>query len=136
MLDEKIVQWIRSLLATGMSQRRVAQITGVSRGRVILIANNRRPDYAALRESRQQRDPFDESSPPKRCPTCGHLVYMPCLSCRMERRGTFRQPGQTTETHSAGFGNPLKLRLKDKHRVRYEGLRTERLGRDPDDPEP
>lgn len=82
MIGDAIVSEIRDLLTAGeLSQRRIAQRLGVSRGTVNAIACGRRPDYAARRS-----DP-DDFAPPRgltrRCPGCGGMVQMPCLLCHV-----------------------------------------------------
>ena len=76
------VKEVERLLAEGrLSQRKIAQAAGVSRGVVSLIASGKRPDY----EARRLLAPFDEepSGPIERCPSCGGRVYMPCRLCRV-----------------------------------------------------
>jgi hypothetical protein len=85
---------IRNMLAEGvLSQRKIAEHVGVSRGTVGAIALGRRPDH----EDRRQACPGDSaaadafsspSRPPQRCPECGGMVEMPCLACRV--RGLMR----------------------------------------------
>jgi transcriptional regulator with XRE-family HTH domain len=131
MLDERTVQWIQSLLAEGISQRSIAHITGVSRGRIGLIANRRRPDYAALRLARQQEQsrPFDPTKPAERCPDCGHLVHKPCMICRTRRAMALGPRSQRIPDHSRGFSRTTKLDLKEKHQARYEQVRLDRMRR-------
>jgi len=83
MIAPTVEQEIRALLAEGqISQRKIAQRLGVSRGTVNAIACGRRPDYTA----RRRESPTDFTPPsglPARCPTCGGLVQMPCLACHV-----------------------------------------------------
>jgi hypothetical protein len=80
---------IRHMLAEGdLSQRRIAERTGVSRGTVGAIALGRRPDHEDRRQARcggfSTADDFSSPSrPPERCPECGGMVQMPCLACRV-----------------------------------------------------
>ena len=73
---------IRELLGDkSLSQRDIAKMTGVSRGTVRAIANNpeladRRRDVAADRVPAKRKVP-------RRCPTCGGKVYLPCRLCRV-----------------------------------------------------
>jgi len=83
MIAAAVEREIRELLAEGtVSQRKIAQRLGVSRGTVNAIACGRRPDYAARR-----REPpsgwIPPSGLPTRCPGCGGLVQMPCLACHV-----------------------------------------------------
>ena len=86
MLDEALVDEIKRLLATGQhSERKIARMTGVSRGTVSAIALGRRPDYRAIRSKAAEQDAPPFSGPPQRCPTCGGLVLMPCAVCRTRK---------------------------------------------------
>jgi hypothetical protein len=88
---------IRGLLVEGeLSQRKIAERVGVSRGTVAAIALGRRPDYADRRQAGcGSFSPAGEFVPPsgpaQRCPGCGGMVQMPCLVCRV-RRLQQRQP--------------------------------------------
>jgi hypothetical protein len=79
------------MLAEGeLSQRKIAQRTGVSRGTVGAIALEKRPDYEDRRQTvRGDFPPL--SGAPQRCPACGGMVQMPCLACHVRRlmRRTF-----------------------------------------------
>ena len=83
MIAPTLVAEIRRLLVEeGLSQRHVAQLTGVSRGTVHAIATGKRPAY-----ERRGRHFDADFSPPdgplRRCPDCGGMVHMPCLLCRV-----------------------------------------------------
>lgn len=73
---------IRRLLEQGrISQRQIAHMAGVSRGTVRAIARDptftdRRRDVQADRLPRRGRIP-------RRCRTCGGLVYPPCKLCKV-----------------------------------------------------
>ena len=122
MIAPSVVQEVKRLLAEGKySQRKIARITGVSRGTVGAIASGKRRDYKA-----RARDPELEleepAGPPQRCPGCGGLVHMPCRLChvrklvaeaRIARPPTRRDP-------------PMRLELSDDHRARYERIRLAR----------
>jgi hypothetical protein len=85
MLSSCLVEEIQRLLATGHSRREVARMAGVSRTTVDRIAAKERPEFV---------DPVETelSSPlrkkPKRCATCGGMVYPPCKLCRMRAKLT------------------------------------------------
>jgi hypothetical protein len=83
MIGAAVVREVRDLLAEGkLSQRKIAQQVGVSRGTVNAIARGKRPEYAAapLEPGVDFRPP---SGPPARCPGCGGMVRMPCLVCHV-----------------------------------------------------
>ena len=81
MLADGVVDEVKRLLEEGaLSQRKIAARVGVSRGSVNAIARGKRPDYGARRRGGELVVP---SGRPARCPTCGGLVQMPCLACRI-----------------------------------------------------
>lgn len=90
MISSHVVAEVRRLLEEGrLSQRKIAQWTGVSRGTVHAIARGRRPDCEA-RRCRRTDAVTPPSGPPRRCPGCGGMVQMPCLLCQLraiQRRG-------------------------------------------------
>ncbi|MEM9187507.1 MAG: helix-turn-helix domain-containing protein [Planctomycetota bacterium] len=78
MLTTDKVNEVRRLLNEGrLSQRKIAKQLGVSRGTVNALATGRRGDFG-----REPTEARPESGPPKRCPTCGMLVYLPCVYCQ------------------------------------------------------
>jgi hypothetical protein len=82
MLAESLVAHVAELLADGrISQRRIARLTGVSRGTVGAIARGRRP--LDLRPKCADEESFRPLGPPARCRGCGGKVYMPCQLCRV-----------------------------------------------------
>ncbi len=95
MIASEVVDEIKRLLNEGnLSQRRIARQVGVSRGTVHAIARGKRPDYRTRR--REQEDGFVAARGPwDRCPTCGGMVQMPCLACRVRamREGRRRSAG-------------------------------------------
>jgi hypothetical protein len=120
MLDPKLVESIRKLLASGATQRSVQRITGVSRGRIIVIAKGEYPDYQAMRHLRRQKA-FDRTQPAQKCATCGNRVYMPCMICRTRNAQASGSPSLgIPDRHSP---KSLQLELHGKHRRRYERLR-------------
>ena len=71
----KVLQ-IQELLNQGsLSRRKIAKQLGVSRGVVNALASGQRGIYG--REKTAEGTP-DE---PERCPSCGEMVYMPCVAC-------------------------------------------------------
>jgi transcriptional regulator with XRE-family HTH domain len=126
MIASGTVAEIRRWLAQGnLSQRKIAQRTGVSRGTVATIAAGKRPDYEALRQ--HKLDEFAEpTGPPQRCPGCGRLVIMPCLACRAEEAladASQRRRPRFLPT----LDEPLGLKLKADDQRRYEEVRAQRL---------
>ena len=79
MLDPKVVAEIKTLLLGGLSQRKAAAITGVSRGTIGKIASGERPNYEADPDDPDGGEPV---GPPTRCPKCGGKVYGSCRLCR------------------------------------------------------
>jgi len=98
MIACEVVDEIKRLLEEGsLSQRRIARQLGVSRGTVHAIARGKRPDYRP-REREQEDDSVSPHGPWRRCPTCGGMVQMPCLACRVRAMGEARR-----STGGAGF---------------------------------
>ncbi len=90
MITPEVIGEIQRLLERGeLSQRRIATRTGVSRGTVNSVANGTRAERDAGRRQRPER--FDPPRGlPHRCPSCGRLVQMPCLACRLQKLATKR----------------------------------------------
>lgn len=123
MIAPSVVNRIKCLLAEGtLSQRKIAGLTGVSRGTVGAIARGNRPDYEAIRKKAGEEAPEEPAGPPQRCPTCGGMVTMPCRVCRVRKlvaqRRVAPRPARPEE--------PLRLDLVGDHRTRYQGLRAHR----------
>jgi hypothetical protein len=85
MLSSCLVEEIRRLLAAGHSHRDIARTVGVSRNTVNRIAARKRPDMVDPVENALSSLPRRR---PKRCATCGGMVYQPCKLCRMRARLT------------------------------------------------
>ena len=122
MLAPSIVAQIHRLLAEDkLSQRKIAKLTGISRGTVGAIARGRRPDYKPRPKT---DDEFDRpSGPPQRCGTCGGMVYMPCRLCGLRKqlastaKGRWRDPRPDV---------PPGLELRPQHQKQYEEVRAAR----------
>ena len=119
MIAPKFVAEVRRLLAEGVfSQRKIAELTGVSRGTVRTIASGTRPDYEALQ--RPEEDAWEEpAGPAERCPGCGGMVYMPCRLCCV-RTTLAQNPRRAPQDRAIQLGAPLDLNLRPEHRARYE----------------
>lgn len=84
MIASNVVAEIRALLHQGeLSQRKIAERVGVSRGTVHAIAKGKRPEKPRRRPARFV-DYIPPSGPAMRCHTCGGKVQMPCLRCYLE----------------------------------------------------
>jgi hypothetical protein len=82
MLPPPKIAEVRRLLAEGHSRRQVARMTGISRGTINHIADGRRFDKKARRDSALAS--LIPQQPPVRCGTCGGLVYPPCRLCGVQ----------------------------------------------------
>jgi hypothetical protein len=83
MISFAVEDEIKRLLGEGrLSQRKIARRVGVSRGTVNAIARGKRADYQPRRPGPGE-DVLAPSGRPARCTTCGGLVQMPCLACRV-----------------------------------------------------
>jgi transcriptional regulator with XRE-family HTH domain len=91
MLAESRVDQVAELLIDGgLSQRKIAQLTGISRGTVGAIARGTRPRH--LRPKYADDDLYRPLGPPVRCRGCGGKVQMPCLLCRVRALSAIEQP--------------------------------------------
>jgi transcriptional regulator with XRE-family HTH domain len=82
MIEAALVEEVRRLLSEGrLSQRKIALTTGVSRGTVNALALGKRVLADRRREAAEEFPPLD--GPASRCHTCGAMVRMPCLACRL-----------------------------------------------------
>ena len=125
MLAPLLVREIRRLLAEGnFSQRKIARLTGVSRGTVGAIASGKRPDYEPRSWLKDERP----AGPPRRCPICGGMVHMPCRLCVLRRwlasNKKNRRPDPRPDPQPDGL---FDLELRDTHRKRYERVRAWRI---------
>ncbi len=83
MIAPEKIREIKRLLQSGtLSQRNIGRRLGVSRGIVNAVARGKRPDHAE-RERTRPAELLAPSGLPVRCPTCGGLVQMPCVLCRV-----------------------------------------------------
>jgi len=123
MLDPETVTEIERLLAEDqLSQRAIARQLGVSRGTVGTIAAGRRPDYEAMRRSRQERETPTPSGPLRRCPECGARVQLPCVACHV--RGRASDVPRLLQHARRLLDEPLGVNLKPQHQRRYEEIRA------------
>jgi hypothetical protein len=116
MLKPEKVAEVKRLLAergkgTWPSLRAIARRTGVSRAKVSQMAHGKRPDY----ESRRQPDP-EPDGPTVRCTTCGGMVQLPCLRCRLEANGI-------QASREDGDDGPIRIELKGPAKRRYQSVR-------------
>ena len=67
------------------SQRKIAKMTGVSRGTVNAIAQGKKKlvGYIAAQENQNFISPKGQ---PRRCSTCGAKTKMPCLACHLREK--------------------------------------------------
>jgi transcriptional regulator with XRE-family HTH domain len=123
MIAAKVVTEVRRLLAEGvLSQRRISELTGISRGSVRAIASGKRPDYEALRQPAD--DEWDEpTGPAVRCPGCGGMVCMPCQLCRVRKTLAKNSRPKSPDRTIQGV-EPLDLNLRPEHRARFEEVRA------------
>ena len=114
MIAPKIVADVRRLLAEEThSQRKIARLTGISRGTVGAIASGRRLDY----DNFDNGDLEEPSGPPERCPGCGGMVYMPCLLCQARKESAENPRGSARG--SGGVPVRAGLELRPEHHARY-----------------
>ncbi len=105
MLSLVLVEEIRRLLEEGqLSHRKIAAKLGVSRGTVGAIASGRRGMYGHEANGLSMNS---QSVLAERCPTCGAMVYKPCLLCRS--REYKRRQERLAELISVEEGDRLKV---------------------------
>jgi hypothetical protein len=126
MIAPSVVQEVKRLLAGGnLSQRKIAGMTGISRGTVGAIAGGKRPGYDSLPRA-VKHDPAQPTGPPQRCPGCGGMVYMPCRLCKMRalKAKTSKPP---IPPWPVQLDVPLGLELREADRARYEEVRAQKV---------
>ncbi len=122
MIAPDLIAEIQRLLAEGkLSQRKIAKLTGVSRGTVGAVANGKRQ----LREREVncwEAGLEPQPGPPQHCPGCGGLVYLPCRLCRtrefLASHRVLRLPNRPQ--------GPLQLELQEEHAARLRRLSARR----------
>ena len=80
---EKFEKAERLLALDKLSLRRIATMVGISRATVSAIAKGEYQIREVQKHARE--DCFLPSGPVARCTTCGGLVQIPCLACRVEK---------------------------------------------------
>jgi hypothetical protein len=129
MLAQAIVEQIRLLLREGtLSQRKIAKRLGVSRGTVNAIAQGKRTDYPGGPDA--LGDFVPAAGPPRRCPSCGGMVFMPCLLCHVR---SMRAAGNRSR---CGRRALIDLRQVDRNAVglvakTHEDLKNDRVTHSP-----
>ena len=121
MITADLVEQVERLLAKGkLSHRKIARITGVSRGTIGAIATGRRR-IQPRRMCFWEEEPLVPNVPPQRCPDCGGMVYMPCRLCRT-RKEMAKLPNKRALIQANAFQpfTPIGLNLKPVHQQRYE----------------
>jgi hypothetical protein len=136
MIAEEKIREAELMLARGkLSQRKIAKITGLSRGTISMIANGKRKVQA--KTVAPDLPPEQEKSPPVRCPCCGAMVRMPCLLCFLknlaERKSPIMRPhgriaettpAMTNEHHSRETAVRLDNELTGDELMRYREVRA------------
>ena len=82
MLSAGTIRWIKRLGRDGISRRAISRATGVARNTVAEILDLDRVAQELHDTLYDVEDPVF-TNPPRRCETCGAIVYMPCLACSL-----------------------------------------------------
>jgi hypothetical protein len=131
MITPAIVAEVERLLCEAdLTYREIAERTGISHGSVSLIARGKRP--SRLLSGGGDDDLSEACGPKARCPSCGAMVYSPCRLCRL--RAVLERTPRTSPARGIQEEEPLELRLKQRHRQRYEEIRARREAMDPTHP--
>lgn len=90
MLKKEIINEIQSLLRRReLSQRQIALKLGISRSAVRNVLKK-------MTESPTVRKIITPAGKPRRCPSCGGLVLMPCLACQIRALARTAKPERAT----------------------------------------
>ena len=136
MIAEEKIREAETMLACGtMSQRKIAKMTGLSRGTISMIANGTRT--IQVKTIDPNMPPEQENGPMVRCPGCGGMVQMPCLLCHLKRLAAEKNPimrpcpsiaktspVMTNEQHSPKTTIRLGLSLSEDELKRYQEVRA------------
>jgi len=123
MIKKYLETEVLRLLGTGKhSLREIARRTGVSRGTVSNIASGKQTIKSRKGEINLSDDGLLPSSedPPRRCPDCGAMVFMPCRSCEVKALAAKKEK-RPFDRHGPEL--VLGLNLKPAHQERYEEVR-------------
>ena len=112
MIAASIIAEAQRLLAAGLSYRQVAAKTGISRGSVGEIANGR---ISAKRRRDKEWLGVNPRGRPARCPTCGGMVVMPCMACRV--RAAKKGRGKRVEGREENLRPDFDLRPEQQKRL-------------------
>jgi hypothetical protein len=122
MIEPETINDVKRLLAErDYSQRKIAAITGVSRSTVGAIATGKRRDHNT-RANGSDSELEPSIGPPRRCPECGGLVFMPCRLCHV--RNLIAESRIAPQPHRPN--GRLELGLSEGERRRYEQVRRGR----------
>jgi hypothetical protein len=141
MISPAMIEKVRRLLATGKhSWRKIARLSGVSRGTVAAVAHGTRRDRRPAPPDDLQED---APGPIERCPECGALAESPCRACqvrqwrRIQRRrrsfpGARQKTSEVSKTSEVcDESSELVLELAGEHRRRYEEIHARRMKEEP-----
>lgn len=125
MIKKHLEQEVLRLLEMGnLSHRKIARLTGVSRGTVGSIASGRRKIISEkYLDSLDSEESIFYLYPPKLCLGCGYKVYLPCRICAARAAAAKSKKIKIDETRIAPGPMVLGLNLKPAHQERYEEVR-------------
>lgn len=88
MIELETIQRVQRLLAAGEhSHRAIARLAVVSRATVSQVARGLYDErIASITDEDWDPELEEPQRPYVRCPTCGGMVWMPCVLCRVEAR--------------------------------------------------
>lgn len=127
-LADNLVSQVRELLATGLNQRVVSQMTGVSRGSVGKIAAGKYPDYARIRKDREEKR-LPGTGPVEWCGKCRRFVAMSCVECAA-RKARAETPRRGQAFFDTDDQDGLELDLRDEQQAAYEEVHAMRVRQD------
>jgi hypothetical protein len=129
MITPSRVEEIRRLLNGGkLSQRAIARQTGVSRGTVQAVAEERRCP-GSKRRVIGPRDGFTPPSGlPVRCPGCGAKVQMPCLACYVRKTQKSAEHLHNERGEESETSGRQRRSFADQRRPSVDGARSVAVG--------
>lgn len=123
MITPSVVEQVKHLLSDGsLSQRKIAKMTGVSRGTIGAIASGKRRDIRPPRKPWYE-EPDEPLGPPRRCSGCGAIVQPPCRACRLRELLAAGRVKHKPDRADYVLG----LELSDDHQARYKQVRARRI---------
>jgi hypothetical protein len=123
MIQPAVIRDIEVLLEEGqLSHRQIAEMVGVARGTVAAVLRGHRRSDDLFTQPPPEEPQSESKQPPRRCPSCGGTVRMPCKLCRVRELVA----GKRLRPPARWPGGPIGLELKPEDYARYVEVRRRR----------